>query len=267
MGETELLLAARPDIPFRLCPRGLQSDQSARAKHALQGDDDGRERICFGSGKLQGGTQVYLRCSSGGTNFFFKHCLKNGQVYGTSQNFYYTAQAANADFVAVFEFLPPSPNEPQTPPNIHRLYLQSSPEGACSFNRSSGERFEEDQYVSVTAYPGQNFDFQGWYRNGGQVSTAQGFNYLMPTEDVTLTARFVYNPVNPSEPESPGEPTTVRGDADGDGSVDVTDAVLLTNHYLAGTTSKMKRSAADVNQDGDVDVTDAVSIVNMYLGN
>lgn len=185
-----------------------------------------------GAGSYKEGTQVYLRCSSGGTNFFFKHWLKNGEVYGTSQNFYYTAQAANADFVAVFEFLPPSPNEPQTPPNIHRLYLQSSPEGACSFNRSSGERFEEDQYVSVTAYPSQNFDFQGWYRNGGQVSTAQGFNYLMPTEDVTLTARFVYNPVNPSEPESPGEPTTVRGDADGDGSVDVTDAVSIVNMYL-----------------------------------
>ena len=220
-----------------------------------------------GTGNYTEGTNVSIHCSASVTNFIFKHWLLNGVVYSTQQNFTYTMGTQNADFVAVFEFSPPDPSEPQTPPNVHRLYLQMYPDGACSFNHASGERFTEDEYVLLTAYPSQSFDFLGWYKNGQRVSESLSFNYLIPNADATLIAQFKYNPVNPDEPTSAGEPTTTRGDVDEDGQVDVTDAVLLTNHYLEGTTSRLKRSAADVNRDNDVDVTDAVLIVNMYLGN
>ncbi len=57
------------------------------------------------------------------------------------------------------------------------------------------------------------------------------------------------------------------GDANEDGSVDVTDAVAVINAYLNGDNSNINVGAADVNHDNVIDITDAVAIVNLYLNN
>ena len=54
------------------------------------------------------------------------------------------------------------------------------------------------------------------------------------------------------------------GDVDLDGVVDVTDAVIVINHYQARTTDELDLNIADVNGDGEIDVTDAVGIINIY---
>ena len=91
-------------------------------------------------------------------------------------------------------------------------------------------------------------------------------------EDVTLTAHFrelPFTPVDPSDPESQGGniQTLDTGDANGDGSVDVTDAVAVINAYLNGDSSSINVGVADVNHDNVIDITDAVAIINLYLNN
>ena len=84
-------------------------------------------------------------------------------------------------------------------------------------------------------------------------------------------ARYSYNPANPGEPVSylrnVDKQVGIAGDINGDGVVDITDAVTLINRYLSGTTATLDLSIADMNNDGVVDITDAVAIVNKYLRN
>lgn len=56
------------------------------------------------------------------------------------------------------------------------------------------------------------------------------------------------------------------GDVNQDGSIDISDVVVLVN-YILGTEQKVfNRSAADMNKDNNVDISDVVAIVNFILG-
>ena len=58
----------------------------------------------------------------------------------------------------------------------------------------------------------------------------------------------------------------MKGDVDGDGVVDLADAVLVINHYVGKPVNKFVTKAADVDGDGVVDLADAVRIINFYVG-
>lgn len=58
----------------------------------------------------------------------------------------------------------------------------------------------------------------------------------------------------------------VKGDVDGDGVVDLADAVLVINYYVGKTVSNFAAKAADVDGDGVIDLADAVKIINYYVG-
>jgi len=57
----------------------------------------------------------------------------------------------------------------------------------------------------------------------------------------------------------------IRGDANGDGTVDVTDIVAIANHILGQGNHAVNTYAADVNGDGVIDVTDIVGVANLIL--
>ena len=50
-----------------------------------------------------------------------------------------------------------------------------------------------------------------------------------------------------------------------DGIINTSDAVLLINHYVAGTTNEISSSVADLNADGVINTTDAVLLINKYV--
>lgn len=56
------------------------------------------------------------------------------------------------------------------------------------------------------------------------------------------------------------------GDANGDGTVDIADAVCIVNHVVGKATPVFVEAAADVNGDNTVDIADAVRIVNLVVG-
>lgn len=58
----------------------------------------------------------------------------------------------------------------------------------------------------------------------------------------------------------------VKGDVNGDGAVDIADAVCIVNHIVGKPTPVFNEAAADVNNDNDIDIADAVRIVNLIVG-
>ena len=56
------------------------------------------------------------------------------------------------------------------------------------------------------------------------------------------------------------------GDVNGDGTVDIADAVCIVNHIVGKPTPVFIDAVADVNNDGAVDIADAVRIVNLIVG-
>ena len=219
-----------------------------------------------GAAKLvKGGTTNIT--TSDVADFTFRYWTLNGVQYTTDRSFTYTVGTENAAFVAVYEYNPQDPEEPTSNPT-YRLYLDCQPAGACSFNRTSGEKTVTGTQVSLSATPNQDFVFQGWYEGETLLSNTISFNYTMTAADHHLTARFEYNPDDPFEPESAGtegvdntEP--LPGDANGDGTVDVKDIVAVVNRILEKPSATFKFGNADVNGDNVIDVKDIVAIIRI----
>ena len=225
-----------------------------------------------GAGNYAPGTSQTVSTSAK-TGYTFSHWTLNGEPLDASDypaSFSYTTVAGPMAFVAHYDLSPVDPSEPTM--NVQsRLYLNSEPEGICTFNRTSGSFVQADQYVTVNVTNcDQWYEFTGWYNGSTLVSSVQNFNYLTDYHDVTLTAHFrelPFTPTNPDDPASQGGDiqTLNTGDANGDGSVDVTDAVAVINAYLSGNNASINVGVADVNHDGVIDITDAVAIINLYL--
>ncbi len=219
-----------------------------------------------GNGTYPTGASVWIYSSAHSYVYKFKHWLKNGEPFGqTSTSFTHTVAEEPVTYTAVYEYAPELPGEPSLVLK-YRLWLECSPEGACSFNRTSGEKALSEDFVYVETYPNQSYDFKGWYHNGAQVSQSTAFHFQMPPQSTTLTARYVFNPISPDEPAGGAQDnvdTGTTGDMNGDKVIDVSDAVAIISAYLEQGTYVSK---ADVNRDGVVDVSDAVEIINQYLG-
>jgi len=55
------------------------------------------------------------------------------------------------------------------------------------------------------------------------------------------------------------------GDVNFDGKVNVTDVIIVTNHYLKDTTNELDLNVSDINGDNKINVTDVIGITNIYL--
>ncbi len=221
-----------------------------------------------GAGYYQQGQTVTLRSSRKSSVYTFSHWTKDGEWYSDAASPTYTMGTETVTFTAHYDYTPASPSEPKLDDN--RLYLVAEPLTACSFNIESGLSYKEDQTVTLRATASTGYDFLGWYNGSILMSSSLNFQFNMQQGDLTLTARFEYNPANPSEPSLPDGTvqdniqTTPTGDANGDGVVNVTDAVYVINVCL-GFTIDANTAMCDANGDGVVNVTDAVSIINICL--
>lgn len=57
----------------------------------------------------------------------------------------------------------------------------------------------------------------------------------------------------------------IKGDANGDGNVTITDAVAIVNNILGNPSENFKEAAADVDGDGQITIADAVGVMNIIL--
>ena len=58
----------------------------------------------------------------------------------------------------------------------------------------------------------------------------------------------------------------VLGDVNGNGSVDIGDAVSIVNYLVGKESTTFMEKAADTNKNGQIDIGDAVTIVNFLVG-
>ena len=80
------------------------------------------------------------------------------------------------------------------------------------------------------------------------LSNAKGKNYASEV-NVSIQATF----------------DTVLGDVNGDGLVNIADAIGLVNYILGKAAFEVDELAADANEDGILNITDAIAIVNLIL--
>ena len=93
-----------------------------------------------------------------------------------------------------------------------------------------------------------------------------------PTPEQTGTYRFFFLAMDPSDFSDPEEvyitvtnqPTFIRGDANGDGVVDISDVVTILLYLYRGQKVPVL-DTCDVNDDGQVNVTDAIALANHLL--
>jgi regulation of enolase protein 1 (concanavalin A-like superfamily) len=65
----------------------------------------------------------------------------------------------------------------------------------------------------------------------------------------------------------PAAPAFLRADADGNGAVEITDAVVLLDYLFLGGTAPACSKAADADDSGELDITDAIyALAYLYLG-
>lgn len=223
-----------------------------------------------GGGQYALGTKVTIRTSAKSSDFKFLYWMENGEVYSDKMSFTYTVESGNRTFTAVYEYSPESPAEP-TLVSKRRLYLNCEPEDACSFNRTSGAKAEVGTSVNVRAYANQGFAFKGWYRGSEKLSDSNPFYYSMPDEDVTLTARYEFDPDSPGEPVGSQDDVdnSEPGDVNCDGLITIADVTALVNIILGKDNVEpyvYDHKAANVDKDDSISIADVTALVNMILG-
>lgn len=221
-------------------------------------------------GEFTAGSSKYISTSLRDSRYKFLHWTLNGEYYSDKKSFYYSVGTTDANFVAHYEFAPSSPVEPDPLPEIkvNPLYLATNIEGACSFNQASGNEYEAETWVDLEAFVKKGYEFKGWYSGTTLISSSVKFNYQMPDEAITLTAtvaRILFDPENPSEPDSSQENVqmTPVGDVNKDGVVNVFDIIAVVNYSLTETDENL--SLYDLNGDGAVNVFDIIKVVNISL--
>lgn len=136
---------------------------------------------------------------------------------------------------------------------IYQELAQGCPVGFVSNVYSNGKYAGGHAFV-CDGYRAKDNKFHlnfGWERN------YDGY-YALTAIDLTKT----YNMNNGHGAFIGIRPDYKLGDANGDGNVNITDAMVTINHGLKGTYDE----AADVNGDGKVTVADSTPIINHILG-
>ena len=88
---------------------------------------------------------------------------------------------------------------------------------------------------------------------------------LTPSQDVTFASNtYVGNPDNPLLLYYSGN--ILMGDVNGDGEVDLSDAIMVTYYSLNVVPANFIEQAADMNGDGEIDLSDAIIIIYTSLG-
>ncbi len=96
----------------------------------------------------------------------------------------------------------------------------------------------------------------GWELQGDYTTAVQAIKDY-------LTQRFQY--LDTKFKELTTEATQEQGDANNDGTVNITDVVILVNHILDSADPSIL-TTCDLNSDGTIDITDVVALVNKILG-
>lgn len=125
-----------------------------------------------------------------------------GNVLSRNRSYTFTNTEKSDTLIANYTFLPDSPPSPSEP--SLQLYYRLGLKPTTGLSVSGAGRYQAGNSVYVSAYVESGYSFLGWYNSAGEkVSSSTGFNFTVPVDGDTLTARCVFNPNTPSEPGEP----------------------------------------------------------------
>lgn len=112
--------------------------------------------------------------------------------------------------------------------------------------------------ISVTQH------FNAWENLGWEMGKMQEISFTVEgyqsSGNADVTSMFL-RVVSPDQTPTP----VIKGDVNGDGGVDIVDALLVAQYYV-GLAVTLDEDAADVTCDGGVDIVDALLIAQYYVG-
>lgn len=119
-----------------------------------------------------------------------------------------------------------------------KLNVEVTPGGSGSLNTSGGTH-EEGSSVYLRTYGNTGYVFKGWYEGETLLSSSASFNYIMPSKDAVVQARYEYDPAVPGNPAMPDTTTYYSFSAQvspiGAGSLNTT-----SGRYTAGATVNLR---------------------------
>ena len=156
------------------------------------------------SGKTmrRSGEQIYISASDH-TGYDFRCWMEGDEVVSTEKGFYYEMPDRNVKLTAWYDFNPyynpSSPGDPFFDGYTHRVNVYSAPGSGGGVNESNF-LMKEGETRRLYAYPNSNYKFSCWKQDGKIISVDPELEIKMEKSDLSFTAQFVYNPVNPGDP-------------------------------------------------------------------
>jgi hypothetical protein len=134
---------------------------------------------------------------------------------------------------------------------------------------------EVDRNTNMTLYPaemgnttnnyiGRSQWEQDPYLNG-EVDEFYVYNRAISTSEVADLANSQTITPEPTATSTPA-PTVDLGDANGDGAIDIVDALLIAQYYVGLDPAGFIPGNADTNCDGSIDIVDALLVAQYYVG-
>lgn len=137
-------------------------------------------------------------------NFVFRCWMAGDSVLSTDTYHRYTMPEHNEVVTAYFdpaEYNPSNPGDPFDQGYTHKVSIYASPSVGGFFNNSNFLLLEGGTDY-IYAYPYEGFRFSAWKQGGEIISTDNPLKLTMGQSNVEITASFVYDPSNPSNPGS-----------------------------------------------------------------
>ena len=147
------------------------------------------------------GESVYMYYYAN-ADYVFDYWQTGDSVISSDRYFYFTMPDHDATLTAVFHYAPANPGNPDMPEKKYTLTLNTIPQGAGSFNRSSGSSFSPGESVYMYCYNKEDYVFDYWQSGDTVISRDRSFYFTIPDHDATLTAVYTYSPGNPADPDA-----------------------------------------------------------------
>lgn len=201
------------------------------------------EEVAANGGTVPAGTPVILECTSNVT----ADCQlipTGGAPLFTAPDVSITKDAPSASIATNY-----------TGTNLLKGNYYCNQDGAMSFTTQSGtSSFNANHFTATT----------NKYTIGITASGELGFVKATGTAMPANKAWIEYDGTA-KELVLPIENTTLKGDINGDGLVNVSDVTTLVDYILDKNPSPCDENACDVNEDGNINVTDVTSLVDIIL--
>ena len=148
-------------------------------------------------------------------------------------------------------------------PNLKRIYCKAAVPPRIESNGGSNN-------IHGILYEGQA---QVFNHPSGETWIPTMADYSNITLYVPIGSRDAYaqawssfvNIVEMDVEDMPSTTVVLPGDANGDGTVSVTDVTMTISHILGQTPAGFNKDAVDINRDGSISVTDVTLIIDMIL--